>query len=167
MTPVEGSEPSYAQLYIFDPSYAAERKQARNNNLDPEIIRELSAILDQCNPFARVYRHAHEILSNHENEANVPYIVISPFMRTRLIEGGDRRVQNLPTMEEVSAVILIEYSDRSFRDIVLTLRSSSRNDSLHQRYVFEQYFQRISQTHAAYVFTNYVHLFHHGTYGCH
>ncbi|KAG1179063.1 hypothetical protein G6F70_003140 [Rhizopus microsporus] len=65
LTPVEGSEPSYAQLYIFDPSYAAERRQARNSNLDPQIIRELSVMLAQCNPFERVYRHAHEILSNH------------------------------------------------------------------------------------------------------
>ncbi|PHZ17099.1 uncharacterized protein RHIMIDRAFT_196244, partial [Rhizopus microsporus ATCC 52813] len=41
LTPVEGNEPSYVQLYIFDPSYAAERRQARNSNLDPEIVREL------------------------------------------------------------------------------------------------------------------------------
>ena len=47
LTPVESSEPSYAQLYIFDPSYAAERRQARNSSLDPGIIRELSAILAQ------------------------------------------------------------------------------------------------------------------------
>ena len=100
LTPVEGTEPSYAQLYIFDPSYAAERRQARNSNLDPEIIKELSVMLSQCNPFARVYRHAHEILSNHESdsnndqtETNVPYIVISPSMRMRLIEGGDRRIR--------------------------------------------------------------------------
>ncbi|KAG1233505.1 hypothetical protein G6F68_003519 [Rhizopus microsporus] len=113
-------------------------------------------MLVQCNPFASVYRHAHEILSNHENdsnndqtETNAPYIVISPSMGMRLIEGGDRRFQNLPTMEEVAAVIPIEYSDRSFRDIVLTLRG---NDSLRQNIGFEQHFQCISQTHAAYVF---------------
>ncbi|PHZ12827.1 uncharacterized protein RHIMIDRAFT_251737 [Rhizopus microsporus ATCC 52813] len=71
LTPVEGNEPSYAQLYIFDPSYAAERRQARNSNLDTEIIRELSVMLAQCNPFARIYRHAHEILSNHESSNTV------------------------------------------------------------------------------------------------
>ncbi|CEJ01725.1 hypothetical protein RMCBS344292_15746 [Rhizopus microsporus] len=169
LTPVEGSESSYAQLYIFDPSYAAERRQARNSNLDLEVIRELSAMLAQYNPFASVYRHAHEILSNHEvdsnnyqTETNAPYIVISPSMRMRLIEGGDRRIQNLPTMEEVAAIIPIEYRDRSFRDTVLTLRS---NNNLRQNIGFEQRFQRISQTHAAYVCTDGVLSFPHGTCG--
>ncbi|ORE00884.1 hypothetical protein BCV72DRAFT_180820, partial [Rhizopus microsporus var. microsporus] len=167
LTPVEGSEPSYAQLYIFDPSSAAERRQARNNNLDPEIVRELSVMLAQCNPFARIYRHAHEILSNHESsntvsdgndhtEVSAPYIIISPSMRMRLIEGSDRRTHNLPTMEEIAAVIPIEYSDRSFRDIVLTLRS---NSGLHQNTGFEQHFQSIIQAHAAYMSSHYFHLF--------
>jgi hypothetical protein len=152
LTPVEDSEPSYAQLYIFDPSYTAERRQARNSNIDPEIIRELSAMLAQCNPFASVYRHAHEILSNYESdsnndqtETNTPYIAISPSMRMRLVEGGGRRAQNLPIMEEVTAVILIEYSDKSFRLIVLTLRSSNRKDRLRQGRDFEQDFQLIGQ----------------------
>ena len=128
-------------------------------------------MLSQCDPFASVYRHAHEILGSHENdsnndqtETNAPYIVISPSMGMRLIEGGDRRFQNLPTMEEVAAVIPIEYSDRSFRDIVLTLRG---NDSLRQNIGFEQHFQCISQTHAAYVCTNCVLMFHYRTYGRH
>jgi hypothetical protein len=155
LTSVESSEPSYAQLYIFDPSYAAERRQARNNNLDSEIIRELSTMLAQCNPFSHIYHHAHEILSRNENtnmdgdlskntndysESNSPYIIISPSMRTRLIEESDRRTHNLPTMEEVATVIPIEYSDRSFRDIILTLRTGDRNDSIRQGYDFEQHF---------------------------
>ncbi|KAG1209871.1 hypothetical protein G6F69_005979 [Rhizopus microsporus] len=134
----EGSEPYYVQLYIFDPSCAAERRQARNSNLDPETIRELSAMLAQCKPFVRVYRHAHEVLSNHESsntvsdgnnqrEDSTPCIIISPSMRMRLIEGSDRRTHNLPAMEEIVAVIPIEYSDRSVCDIVLTLRGNNKN----------------------------------------
>ncbi|ORE01062.1 hypothetical protein BCV72DRAFT_339677 [Rhizopus microsporus var. microsporus] len=53
-------------------------------------------------------------------------------MRMRLIEGGDRRIQNLPIMEEVVVVTQIEYNDRGFRGIVLTLRSSNNNDNLRQ-----------------------------------
>ncbi|PHZ10135.1 uncharacterized protein RHIMIDRAFT_261741 [Rhizopus microsporus ATCC 52813] len=57
-------------------------------------------------------------------------------------------------MEESAAVISIEYSDRTFRNIVLTLRGSNRNDSLDQGCDFEQGFQFIDQTHAAYIYTN-------------
>ncbi|CEG72751.1 hypothetical protein RMATCC62417_08250 [Rhizopus microsporus] len=41
----DGSNPSYVQLYIYNPSFAAERRLERNDNLDPEIIRELSVML--------------------------------------------------------------------------------------------------------------------------
>ncbi|PHZ14394.1 uncharacterized protein RHIMIDRAFT_278936 [Rhizopus microsporus ATCC 52813] len=67
-------------------------------------------------------------------------------------------------MEEVAAVIPTEYSDRNFRDILLTLRRN-RYDIIRQGYDFDQHFQRISRTHAAYMPTHYVLLFPHGTYG--
>ncbi|CEG73451.1 hypothetical protein RMATCC62417_08830 [Rhizopus microsporus] len=35
---VEGNVPSYAQLYIYNPSYDAQRQSKRNENLDSEII---------------------------------------------------------------------------------------------------------------------------------
>ncbi|KAG1178386.1 hypothetical protein G6F70_000108 [Rhizopus microsporus] len=144
---VEGNVPSYAQLYIYDPSYDAQRQSERNENLDNEVIENPSTLLSQWNPFARIYRHAYEILSNRESsrinredransngstESGSSYIVISSSMRMHLIKGDDKRTHNLPTMEEVAAAIPIEYIDRNFRDIVLTLRSSSRNDSLRQ-----------------------------------
>ena len=72
-------------------------------------------MLSHCNPFSRIYLHAHEILSRNEDRStdgdlsnnindhnesnNSPYIVISPSMRMRLIEGSDRRTQNLLTTE--------------------------------------------------------------------
>jgi hypothetical protein len=85
----------------------------------------------------------------------------------RLIEGGDRRIQDFPTMEEVTAVILIEYSDKGFRLIVLALRSSNRNDRFRRGRDFEQYFQLIGQTRAIYVCTIYALILHHGTYWRH
>ncbi|PHZ12885.1 uncharacterized protein RHIMIDRAFT_236924 [Rhizopus microsporus ATCC 52813] len=145
LLPVEGNAPSYAQLYIYDPSYAAQRRSERNENLDNETIENLSALLSECNPFARIYCHAYEILSNHKNfstnsedrannngsaESESPYIIISSSMRMHLTEEGDKRAHDLLIMEEVPAAIFIEYSNRSCCDIVLTLRSSSRNDSL-------------------------------------
>ncbi|KAG1168555.1 hypothetical protein G6F70_009064 [Rhizopus microsporus] len=45
LIPYEDSEPSYAQLYIYDPSFAAQRRSERNENLNLEIITELSTML--------------------------------------------------------------------------------------------------------------------------
>ena len=69
LLPVEGRAPSYAQLHIYDPSYDAQRRSERNENLDNEIIENPSTLLSRCNPFARIYRHAYEILSNHESSS--------------------------------------------------------------------------------------------------
>ncbi|CEI87497.1 hypothetical protein RMCBS344292_01908 [Rhizopus microsporus] len=69
LTPVEGKTPLYAQLYVYDPSYDAQRLPERNENLDNKIIENPSTLLSQCNPFARIYRHAYEILTNHENSS--------------------------------------------------------------------------------------------------
>ena len=177
---VEGNTPLYAQLYIYNPSYDAQRRSERNENLDNEIIENPSTLLSQCNPFARIYCHAYEILSYHESssinsedrynnngstESGSPYIITSPSMRMHLTEGDDKRTQNPSTMEEITAVISIGYIDRNFRDIVLTLRSSSRNDSLGRGHDFEQHFQHISQIHAVCVYTNCVLIFHNETYG--
>ena len=155
------------------------RPSERNENLDLEIIRNLSAILPQWNPFAHIYCHVYKILSNHEcfsidsedisnnddsAESDSSCINISPSKRIRLIEGGDRRTHALPTMEESATVILIEYSDRSFRDIVLTLRDNKRNDSLGQACDFVQHLQL---THVAFMCINHILLFLHGTYGRH
>ncbi|PHZ17872.1 uncharacterized protein RHIMIDRAFT_195217, partial [Rhizopus microsporus ATCC 52813] len=120
LIPVEGNAPSYAQLYIYDFSYVAQRRSERNKNLENENIENFSIPLSQCNLFARIYRHVYEILSNHESssinsedkannngstESGSPYIIIGSLMRIRLIEGDDRRTYNLPTMEEAAAAI--------------------------------------------------------------
>lgn len=65
-------------------------------NIDSEIIRELSFMLSQCNPYVQIYRHAYEILNERESNDNSadnisPYIVISSDIRIRLTEGDNRR----------------------------------------------------------------------------
>ncbi|CEG67144.1 hypothetical protein RMATCC62417_03612 [Rhizopus microsporus] len=142
---VGGNTSLYVQLYIYDPSYAPQRRSERNENLGNGNIESLSIVLAQCNLFARIYCHAYKILSNHESfsinsekrssnngstESGSPYIIISSSMRMHLIEGGDRRAQDLPTMEKVVAVIQIEYNDRGFRNIILTLRSNTIKESI-------------------------------------
>ena len=123
MIPIKGIVPSYTQLYIYNPSYNAQRLSERNENLDNEIIENPSTLLSQCNPFTCIYRHVYEILSSHESsiinsedrannnssaEGELPYIIISSSMGMHLVEGGVRRTHNLTTMEEVAAVVPIE-----------------------------------------------------------
>ena len=69
MTPVEGNTPLYAQLYVYNPLYDAQRLSERNENLDNEIIENPSTLLSQCNPFARIYHRAYEILISHKNSS--------------------------------------------------------------------------------------------------
>ncbi|PHZ09166.1 uncharacterized protein RHIMIDRAFT_294674 [Rhizopus microsporus ATCC 52813] len=79
----------------------------------------------------------------------------------------ESNTHNLPTIEETAAVIHIECSNKSFRNIVLVLRNSNRNDSLRHGPDFEQRFQRISQAHVTYMPIHYVLLLSHGTHGWH
>ncbi|PHZ18030.1 uncharacterized protein RHIMIDRAFT_222282 [Rhizopus microsporus ATCC 52813] len=44
LLPVEGKVSSYSQLYVYDPLYAAQRRSERNENLDHEIIGNLSTM---------------------------------------------------------------------------------------------------------------------------
>ncbi|RCH85481.1 hypothetical protein CU097_002193, partial [Rhizopus azygosporus] len=122
--------------------------------LHPLDLGRMDKRCSHCNALHGIDESEDRANNNSSAESGSPYGIISSSMRMHLIEGGVRRIHNLTTMEEVAAVVPIEYIDRNFRDIVLTLRSSSRNDSLGQGYDFEQHFQRISQTHASYVYTN-------------
>ncbi|CAO3618736.1 unnamed protein product [Mucor hiemalis] len=55
--------PTYNQLYIYDPAFASSIRQSRNSTLDPDLIKDLSIMLHENsnNPFVRIYKHAHEI----------------------------------------------------------------------------------------------------------
>jgi len=166
----------YAQLYIYDPQEAARIRQktarirstgSNNSELDPDLITDITGMLHgTCdNPFVRVYRHAHEILRaelvrQNDNSVNERFhVVVSPEMRMELIVGGDSRTQNLPTANEIAAIIPNEYSERSVRDIIITYRHNTNAESNEYSY------HRIHETHAAYMPLHYVMLFPKGDYG--
>ncbi|KAI8983439.1 hypothetical protein BDB01DRAFT_860101 [Pilobolus umbonatus] len=126
-------------LYIYDPEFAATHRNNSKNELDSQLISQITHLLhDECNnPFARLYQHA-------------------PEMKINLIVGSDRRTQNLPTANEIATIIPNEYAERSVRDIVITYRGNTDNESN---------FKRIHETHAAYMPLHYVMLFLRGDYG--
>lgn len=113
-----GNAPKYNQLYIYGPSIQF---------FDEETIADLSDMIantDICsNPVVQIYKHAHEIFREEElhqaTTSNETYIRLSPQMKMELVVDLDRQTQNLPTVNEIAAVIPNEYSDRSFRGILI------------------------------------------------
>jgi hypothetical protein len=50
LLPHDGAQPSYAQLYINDPQAALDARNSRNPNLNPMIMTDLQAMLNDVHP---------------------------------------------------------------------------------------------------------------------
>ena len=66
-----------------------------------------------------VYQTARERLATQQADFRV---VFNPQMRLVVEAGADRRRKNLLTSDEVTAIILDEYTAASRRDLILTVR---------------------------------------------
>ena len=62
LLPAEEQEPSYAQLYIYDPQEATDRCIRRNSELSGPILLDLHIMLRDTHPYAAVYKQAYEIM---------------------------------------------------------------------------------------------------------
>lgn len=62
LIPPDGLEASYAQLYIYDPQEATDRRLQRNPQLDGAILLDLHNAFRQINPYAPVYKQAYEVM---------------------------------------------------------------------------------------------------------
>ena len=121
LVPRAGQEPQYAQIYIYDPADAAAVRSRRYGDLDRAVFRELTEMLHRTNPLIRLYHPDHRILQGALNRERVQ-VVVDARCRLQFEAGPDRRRENLPTANEVAAIIperSQEYDDQSFRDIVL------------------------------------------------
>ncbi|KAJ3717808.1 hypothetical protein C8R42DRAFT_586376, partial [Lentinula raphanica] len=150
LLPREGKAPSYAQLYILDPHAALAYRMHRNGNLRRDTMENLQTMLQMVNPYTQLYQHAYEVLCEHPQ---APDLSIS----LRLLPGQDRRRYNLPTANEVAAIIP-DHQEVNKRDIILRLRPDSNGIGN---------LQRVSDGHAAYVPLSYVLLFPFGESGWH
>ena len=59
----ENDEARYAQLYIYDPHYAASVRASHNSSLDRGVIENLTLTLHEVNSLVRIYKFAFEVLS--------------------------------------------------------------------------------------------------------
>ncbi|POS82607.1 hypothetical protein EPUL_005056, partial [Erysiphe pulchra] len=147
-----GVTPAYSQLYFLDPEQAIAQRTVRSN-LDPMIVRELTSMINESNPFAQYYRSALESLQavHAANLANqigqVQRVILNPNYRLILEQGADRRRYNLPTAREV-AVLIPDGSRSDTRDVVLFARND--DGALSER------FEYIHRAHPAYLPLHYV-----------
>ena len=155
----DNDSPHYAQLYLYDPTFASEQRITRNPQLNPDLLRQLTETLYVCNPFINIYKTAAErIQSLATNTTEEIRVVLNPQMKLLLELGADRRQNNLPTIEEVAIIIPDEYDQAGFRDIVLAYRHPENNNN--------QY-HTVSSNSAAYMPLHYVLFFPSGDPGWH
>lgn len=161
LEPNSSQEAQYAQLFFYDPAYAADLRHQRNPTLDRAVMGDLTQMLEDVNPFISVYRTAREQLHSI-SETSVPdesRVLLNPRLTLVMEEGADRRRHNLPVADEVAVIMLGEETgEPTRRDIQLQLRGTDFNPSG---------CKRISQNHASYMSLHYVLLFPQGDPGWH
>ena len=155
LVPRPGETPSFAQLFFYDPQTANSIRLQRYSGLQAHILGELTDLLIQYNPFISLYRTARERLADQQEDFR---IVLNPQMRLVLEGGADRRRDNLPTCNEVTAIIPYEREESSRRDIVLAVRNPGQN---------KPKLTKIHPSNASYMPLHYVLLFPYGDYGWH
>jgi hypothetical protein len=144
---VEGNLPQYAQLYFHDPQYAATVRSQRNQQLNPEVLLDLTAMLQGIqNPYVSIYRTARERIQAAPADAT---IVFTGSHKMFLETGSDRRRENIPTSDELGLIIPDAAATETVRPIVLAARNSSR-------------LYHISAAHPSYMPLHYVLMFPHG-----
>lgn len=114
--PSKDLQPSYAQLYIYDPQEATDRHFHRNPGLQKDILLDLHHILTQHHPYAPIYQQAYKIIRARSLEQHTDI-----HMCLHLQQGADGRRYNLPTMDEIAAIIPGDGSENvgSHRNIIL------------------------------------------------
>ena len=152
LLPQEGSSPRYAQLYIHDPHAALSARNANNQNvLNHSIMSDLQDMLLRENPLVPLYKRAYDVMIEKppEERSNVEArIILNP--------AEDKRRYNLPTADEVAAIIPGSGENEDVdehRDIILRLRQGG--------------LKRISQIHPLYAPLHYVVLFPRAEQGWH
>ena len=112
----------YFQIYLYDPAYAAQERSRCASELDAEIIRSLTLMLQKSNPMIQYYLTAHEPFAEIAQAEDNFRIILNLRLELILEHGADQPWENLPIADEVSMILLEEYGTAGFRDIVLARR---------------------------------------------
>ncbi|KAK7323502.1 hypothetical protein VNO77_26978 [Canavalia gladiata] len=150
LLPLPMDAPKFSQLYIYDTANEVANRisvvSMNNHDISPtsSIVEDLKDMLDEVNPYAKVYRMARDKL-NAGNVDNLKLRIIGK-------RGKDGRRYNLPTVSEVAALIVGDFdSNECERDVIV----ETQNHSL----------KRLSILNAAYLPLQYPLLFPRGEDG--
>ena len=133
LAPLDGQQPRYAQLYVYEPQEALAMQMNMNVDLQPDVMESLQALLHTSHQYAEMYRHAYEILQAYgPTEDATVCLCLTAFT--------DCRTYNLPTVDEVAVILPADHSTLP-RDIVLHLQHGPlhRISDLHPAYCPLQY----------------------------
>ena len=73
-----GQLPCFAQLFFFDPAYAAVSCYAQHSELDEHLLQQLGVMLrDVHNPFIDMYISVREVLQNNGNTDETLCIILN------------------------------------------------------------------------------------------
>ncbi|WVZ80033.1 LOW QUALITY PROTEIN: hypothetical protein U9M48_027548, partial [Paspalum notatum var. saurae] len=141
----------FPKLYIFDTKNeianrirALNKEETETNDINPFIADELKKMLDQYNPLVKTFRHARDLLKEH-NGIDVSIRIIGA-------DKGDLVQYEMPHTEKLAMLIVGELNLEKYkRDIIV----SNKNKEL----------QRISIFHPAYIALQYPLLFPYGERG--
>ncbi|GKF56690.1 hypothetical protein Tco_0167030, partial [Tanacetum coccineum] len=146
LLPKVGEAPKFGQLYIYDPANEVQNRinvvSSRDNasslssskkDIDPELTKNIKAMLDKENPLVKQFRMAGQQIG--AGDANV---------KIRLIGRRDRdgRQHNLPTADEVAALIVGDFDSMpNERDIIVHENNGNlkKISELHVEYLPLQY----------------------------
>ena len=144
--PEAGNNPTYAQLYFYDPEEALDYRMHNENNVgvNRDTMEYLQNMLYEINQYKPLFFHAYKILRSTPSRELAIRIVADP--------KTDLRRYNAPTVDEV-AIVISGLNSRAPqpRDIILHRRGGDLSF--------------IHDHHAAYVPLHYVLLFPFGTPG--
>ena len=80
LTPPPGRSARYAQLYIYEPQAALEDRVRQNNDLNPQLLSALQAMLNDHHHYVPLFKHAFEVLQQNANlnveDLEVPHTTV-------------------------------------------------------------------------------------------
>src|SRR5437763_70334 len=120
LLPVEGQNPVFAQLYIYDTDHENSNRLSVMHNINAEILQNLQIMLDTYNPYIQNFRQVRDFLRDDAESTEIS-------MRIYCDRSHDARCYNALTASDVAAIMVGDGCeiDPSNRDIVLNLRDGT------------------------------------------